>query len=124
MVKNCKAKHVLGIFVFLALFAAAAAVVMLLWNAILPALAGWGMLTYWKAAGLLLLCRLLFSGLGKMGCGHHHMMGHHAKHMSRMAEMRGKMSGMSHDERREYIRSRMAEFHGGGCCEPKAENAE
>ncbi len=46
------------------LFAALAGVVMLLWNAILPAITPARPLTYWQAAGLLLLCRILFGGLG------------------------------------------------------------
>ncbi len=124
MVKNYKGRHALRVLIFAAFFAAAAAVIMLLWNAIIPALIGWGALTYWKAAGLLLLCRLLFSGFGRMGFGHHPMARHARQHMGRMAEMREKMNGMSRDERREYIRSRMEEFRGGPCCEPKTENAE
>jgi len=39
-----------------------AAVVMLLWNAIIPGLTGWALLTYPKALGLLVLCRILFGG--------------------------------------------------------------
>lgn len=42
---------------------AVAAVVMLLWNAILPSLfSGVGTLTYWHALGLLVLSKILFSG--------------------------------------------------------------
>lgn len=36
------------------------AVVMFLWNAILPEVTGVKPLTYWKAVGLLALCRILF----------------------------------------------------------------
>lgn len=39
-----------------------AAVVQWLWNAILPDLVHVGRLTYWKALGLLVLCRILFGG--------------------------------------------------------------
>lgn len=39
-----------------------AAVVQWLWNAILPDLIHVGYLTYWKALGLLVLCRILFGG--------------------------------------------------------------
>jgi len=39
-----------------------AAVVQWLWNAILPDLIHVGRLTYWKALGLLVLCRILFGG--------------------------------------------------------------
>lgn len=119
MVKNYKGKKALGLLVFLAFFAAAAAIIMLLWNAIIPAVIGWGTLTYWYACGLLLLCRLLFTGFGRMGFGYPMMgLGFHKKHMNHMAEMREKMSGMSREERREYIRRRMEEFGNNPCCEP------
>jgi hypothetical protein len=36
---------------------------MLLWNATLPNLLHVNTLTYWQAAGLLALCRILFGGL-------------------------------------------------------------
>ncbi|MBX2921669.1 MAG: hypothetical protein KF746_05680 [Chitinophagaceae bacterium] len=39
-----------------------AALVQWLWNAILPELIHVGQLTYWKALGLLILCRILFGG--------------------------------------------------------------
>ena len=38
--------------------------VMLLWNAILPSLVGVGLLTFPKAIGLLVLCKILFGGFG------------------------------------------------------------
>lgn len=45
-------------------------VVMRLWNWLLPPLFGWRILTFWQALGLLLLCRILFGGLGHSGPGH------------------------------------------------------
>ena len=42
-------------------------VVMHLWNWLLPPLFGWRMLTFWQALGLLVLCRVLFGGLGGHG---------------------------------------------------------
>lgn len=36
--------------------------VMMLWNAIVPGLTGWAFITYPKAIGLLVLCRILFGG--------------------------------------------------------------
>lgn len=36
-------------------------IVMLLWNAILPALLPVALIGYWQAVGLLLLCKILFS---------------------------------------------------------------
>jgi len=64
-----KGKYILipiGIAAFIAL---AGWVVMLLWNAILPGLiSGVGLLTFPKAIGLFVLCKLLFGGFrGKSG---------------------------------------------------------
>lgn len=59
---------------FLALFFAASAAVMLLWNFILPTIfVGVGFLNFPKAMGLLVLCRLLFGGFrGPSNRGKHH----------------------------------------------------
>ena len=38
-----------------------------LWNWLLPGLFGWRQITFWQALGLLLLCRILFGGLGVRG---------------------------------------------------------
>jgi hypothetical protein len=40
-----------------------------LWNWLLPPLFGWHALTFWQALGLLVLCRVLFGGLGGHGRG-------------------------------------------------------
>jgi hypothetical protein len=37
-------------------------VVMSLWNWLVPAVVGWKAITFWQAAGLLLLARILFGG--------------------------------------------------------------
>jgi hypothetical protein len=42
-------------------------VVMTLWNALLPGILGVKMITFWQAAGLLLLSRILFGGFGRRG---------------------------------------------------------
>jgi hypothetical protein len=42
-------------------------VVMQLWNWLLPILFGWRQITFWQALGLLVLCRVLFGGLGCHG---------------------------------------------------------
>jgi len=44
-------------------------VVKLLWNWLAPDLFGWRPITFWQALGLLLLCRILFGGMGRHGCG-------------------------------------------------------
>ncbi len=58
-----------GRFVFLPLLAAAAALalggaVMGLWNAVLPAVAHAGRLSYWQGVALFVLCRVLFGSVG------------------------------------------------------------
>ena len=35
-------------------------ILMLLWNAIIPSLIGWGVLTFWQSVGLMLICNILF----------------------------------------------------------------
>lgn len=42
-------------------------IVMLLWNWLLPPLAGAPQVTFWQALGLLVLCRILFGGFGRGG---------------------------------------------------------
>jgi hypothetical protein len=44
------------------IFGGLALIVMLLWNAIMPAVLHVETLTYWQALGLLVLCRILFGG--------------------------------------------------------------
>jgi hypothetical protein len=55
--------------VFLAVLGCA---VMFLWNALLPRIAGLPPVNFWEAAGLLILARILFGGLGRMGPHHGH----------------------------------------------------
>ena len=52
---------IVGILLFVAL---GGEVVRLLWNSLLPPLFGWREITFWQALGLLVLCRILFGGLG------------------------------------------------------------
>ncbi|WP_034947187.1 hypothetical protein [Erwinia oleae] len=46
------------------LFVALGLLVMSLWNALLPALLGVKSIGFWQALGMLILCRILFGGLG------------------------------------------------------------
>ncbi len=46
--------------------------VMLLWNWIMPGLFGLAMIGYWKAAGIVLLARLIFGGFGHPNHKHKH----------------------------------------------------
>ena len=56
-----KKPYLIPVFIIAAVLAFGA-VVMLLWNAIVPGLTGWAMITYPKAIGLLVLCKSLFGG--------------------------------------------------------------
>jgi len=47
-------------------------IVKLLWNWLMPEIFGWRTITFRQALGLLVLCRILFGGLGRHG-GHHRM---------------------------------------------------
>jgi hypothetical protein len=88
-------RFLLGGVVFITVITAGTAVVMCLWNALVPSIIGWSAITYWQAAGLIVLCRMLFGGFGKFGApGYHRRHGHH-------------FHGMSCREKREYIRSRI-----------------
>ncbi|HVT17633.1 MAG TPA: hypothetical protein VHQ90_15835 [Thermoanaerobaculia bacterium] len=50
-------------------------VLMALWNSLTPALFGWKTITFWQAAGLLILSRILFGGgfRGRPGHWRHRM---------------------------------------------------
>jgi hypothetical protein len=51
----------------LAVAAVVSAIVMALWNALMPDLFGLHVLSFPQALGLLVLCRILFGGLGRRG---------------------------------------------------------
>jgi len=55
---------IVGILAFMAI---GSAVVMALWNWLLPPLFGLHQITFWQALGILVLCRLLFGGWGRHG---------------------------------------------------------
>ena len=57
---------ILGFALFIAL---GGAIVMQLWNWLLPPLFGWRHITFWQALGLLALCRILFGGFALHGSG-------------------------------------------------------
>lgn len=71
-------------------------VTMVLWNAILPALFQISTLTFWQAAGLLILSRLFF------GSFHHKWHGWPGTHMN--SDLRSKIMKMSPEEKKEFFR--------------------
>jgi len=109
---NWKVKKIWGMFAFVAFFAAFTAVAMLLWNALIPSIFGLTTINFWQTAGLLILARLFFGGMGHgrfKGPFKGRRGGHHKGFEEfRNKEFREKMQGMSRDERREYIRNRMS----------------
>ena len=58
---------------FLLFVALGGAVVMQLWNWLLPPLFGFREVTFWQAMGLLALCRILFGGWHGHGFSRRHM---------------------------------------------------
>jgi hypothetical protein len=64
---------ILGIIGFTAFAFLFGAVVMWLWNALMPIIFHLGVITYWQAVGLAILGRLLFGGFHH---GHHNPGGH------------------------------------------------
>ncbi|MDU1892467.1 MAG: hypothetical protein E6767_17420 [Dysgonomonas sp.] len=116
--RNFRRKRALGVLIFIAVFAAAIAIVMLLWNALIPTIIGWTTISYWQAAGLMILCRLLLGGFGRFGKGHRPFDKADHLHWHKMGD---KMKEMSKEERLEYIREHMrdARRFGRGCCDRK-----
>ena len=83
------------------------AVVMALWNALLPVLFGWPAIGFWQALGLLLLSKILFGSLrGGRGGGRHWR--------ARMAERWEQMS----DEERARFRAGMGHRCGRDASQP------
>ena len=69
-----------------------------LWNWLLPGLFGWRQITFWQALGLLLLCRILFGGLGVRGSHHSNM---RSRMRQRMAERWEQMTPEERERARE-----------------------
>jgi hypothetical protein len=93
-----------GIAMMLVMCAVFGLAVMLLWNALMPLIFALPQIDYLQAAGLLILLRLLFGGMGNMGGWRHH-----TEHVAR-SKLREKWLGMSEDERMKSIRH-FSRFH-------------
>ncbi|MDR1808837.1 MAG: hypothetical protein LBR34_00325 [Prevotella sp.] len=104
-----KVAHVLGHIVFaLAAAAVFGAVVMWLWNALVPEIFGLASINFWQALALLILCRLLFGSFGRKGWGmgmkrHHH-------------PFREKWLSMTPEERKEFVKNHRFKHHFGHSC--------
>lgn len=99
-------KHLVFIPLFaLAFVAVFGAIVMVLWNRLMPELFSLTAISFWQAAGLLTLCKILFGGLGS---GHH---GHgHGGHHCSGNKLRERWENMTPEER-----ERIIEAHKNGC---------
>ena len=87
---------ILGILLFIAI---GGEIVLHLWNWLLPPLFGWRLITFWQALGILLLCRILFGGLGRHGF-------HRSNFRRRMAERWQHMTPEERERFRQGIRGR------------------
>ncbi|MDF1695945.1 MAG: hypothetical protein P1U56_08945 [Saprospiraceae bacterium] len=85
-------KIVVAVLFFVAVAGAVSWVVMFLWNAILVDSIGVKPLNFWKAAGLLLLAKILFGGIGR-GWGR--------KSREKRKAWRKKWMGMTPEERKD-----------------------
>ena len=82
-------------------------VVRLLWNWLLPPLFGWREITFWQALAMLVLCRILFGGLGMRG--HSGRSGLRRRMEERMADRVAERWQHMTPEERERFRQRMRE---------------
>lgn len=94
-------KAVIFFLVFASLFSY---LVMWLWNMIIPEVTGWAGLTFWQAAGLLLLSKILFGYRGGWG---RHWGGNPRHNYFWKNKWDDKLSHLS-DEEREEIKNRWA----------------
>lgn len=87
---------ILGMILFIAV---GGAVVLLLWNWLLPPIFGWPVISYWQALGMLALCRILFGGFGFYGSGR-------SSFRRRIRERCQSMTPEERDRLRERLRAR------------------
>jgi hypothetical protein len=92
---------------------------MSLWNALIPTLFHGPLVTFWQAAGLLVLSKILFGGFrGRHGHGWH---GRHGRWRGEM--WRRKWESMTPEER-ERLRAKFKHRCGWGSEEPPGEQAK
>lgn len=84
--------------------------VMVLWNWLMPCLLGLPAINYWQAVGLLLLCKILFGGIGG---GHH---GHGHGHCGGN-KLRQRWESMTPEERERFVEAHrhLSDMDNAGC---------
>jgi hypothetical protein len=96
---------------FVGFIALGGAIVMQLWNWLLPTLFGWRAVTFWQALGLLALCRILFGGVGLHG-GSRRDSAIRRRVADRVADRMAERWDQMTPEERERLRQRMRERWG------------
>jgi len=94
MENKFRKKKLLFIPLFIAAIFLFGAIVMGLWNAILPAVLGVKVINLWQALGILLLSKILFGGF------HGGWRGRHGK--ARWVEMQQKLASMTPEEKEKF----------------------
>ena len=90
MKNKFKGKIAVFVLCVIAMFFAVSAIVMLLWNYLLPEILGVKAISFWQASGILILSKILFGGFqGKKGFGR--------EKFQQLKEER--MSGMTDEEK-------------------------
>lgn len=102
--KNYKQRRGLRPLFMLFAIAAISAIIMLLWNWLIPSIIGWSAICYWQALGLFILSRLFFGGFGRDGFGFPRGEEEHP-HL-----FRERFKDMSPEERQAFIRKRFDRF--------------
>ena len=92
-----------AILAILALVAIGGWIVALLWNWLLPPLAGWREITFWQALGMLALCRILFGAFNVRGSGRSRM---RRRMEARMFERWERMTPEERERFRQGLRGR------------------
>ena len=87
---------ILGIVLFIGM---GGYIVQQLWNWLLPPLFAWRQITFWQALGMLLLCRILFGGIGGRG-------GYRSRFRRRMSERWEAMTPEERERFRQGMRTR------------------
>jgi hypothetical protein len=100
---------IVGLLVFVAI---GGEIVMRLWNWLLPAIFGWHQITFWQALGMLLLCRILFGGVGGRGYRSSNIRG---RMRERIAERAGQRTAERWDRMTPEERERFRQGMSGRC---------
>lgn len=95
---------------FLAMAAVFSAVVMLLWNWLMPAIFGIISINFWQALGIIILCRILFGNFGGRNRMRHAGMGYGMRGRNAIRE---KWMKMTPEQREALINKRRHAMRGG-----------